>query len=122
MGLPERDDELVLLHNPRCSKSRGALALLQERGVEFRERRYLDDPLTRDELVELGRRLGGRAIDWVRTGEAAFGQAGLSAQSSDEELLDAVAAHPVLLQRPILIRGRRAAVGRPPEDLLALLD
>ena len=122
MALPESNEQMVLLHNPRCSKSRATLALLEERGAKFELREYLSDPLSRDELASLGERLGRPPRQWVRDKEAAFSEAGLSGESSDDELLDAVAAHPILMERPILVRGQRAAVGRPPEDVVALLD
>jgi len=112
----------VLLHNPRCSKSRETKALLESRGVAFEERCYLDEPLDRAELRDLAARLGKPIGEWVRRKEAAFAEAGLDAGSSDDALLDAVAAHPILMERPILVRGARAKVGRPPEDVLALLD
>lgn len=113
--------EIVLLHNPRCSKSRQALALLQARGVAVRERRYLEEPLTREELALLRRRLGRPPGEWVRRGEAAFAEAGLSAGSSEAEILDAMARHPILIERPIALRGERAVLGRPPEAVLHLL-
>jgi arsenate reductase len=118
--LPE-GDSLVLLHNPRCSKSRAAHALLTERGVSFAERRYLEDPLTRTELASLRERLGCPASQWVRSSEAAFGTAGLGERSDEAALLDAMAEHPILLERPVLVRGSRAVVGRPPERVLELL-
>jgi arsenate reductase len=121
MSLPGSDDQILLLHNPRCSKSRALRTLLEERGVAFEERRYLEDPLDREELEELHTRLGRPVIEWTRSGEPAFGEAGLEAQASDETLLDAIAAHPILLERPVLVRGRRAALGRPPEKALELL-
>ncbi len=119
-----RDDaaELVLLHNPRCSKSRAARALLAERGVAVRERRYLEQPLSPAELAALARRLGRPAREWVRRGEAAFAAAGLGPDSSEADILAALARHPILLERPIAIRGERAVVGRPPEAVLGLLD
>lgn len=120
MTLPR--DELVLLHNPRCSKSRQAKAMLEERGVAFRERCYLEEPLSRDELRDLAARLGRPAREWVRRKEAAFAEAGLDEEAKDGAILDAMAAHPILLERPILVRGERARVGRPPDDLLELLD
>ncbi|NNL67089.1 MAG: arsenate reductase (glutaredoxin) [Myxococcales bacterium] len=113
---------MVLLHNPRCSKSRATHALLEERAVSFEVRRYLDEPLSRDELDELARRLSRPVREWIRSGEAAFAEAGLDGDAKDEALLDAVAVHPILLERPILVAARRAIVGRPPEDVLALLD
>lgn len=121
MPLPESDTELLLLHNPRCSKSRRVKALLEERDLEFTERRYLDEPLDADELRDLAGRLGRPLAEWTRRKEAAFTEAGLSEESSAEELVAAVAAHPLLMERPILVRGGRARVGRPPEDVLELL-
>ena len=121
MGLPSSDDQVLLLHNPRCSKSRATLALLQQRGVDFALRDYLEDPLTEDELRGLCARLGERIGAFVRTGEKQFAASGLDGKSGDEESVAAVAAHPILLERPILIRGNRAAIGRPPERVLSLL-
>lgn len=121
MTLPSSDEQLVLLHNPRCSKSRATLALLEERGVAFEVRAYLEDPLSPDELQSLGERLGKPVREWVRSKEEPYTEAGLSRASSEAELIAATAAHPILMERPILIRGDRAIVGRPPEDVLALL-
>ena len=122
MALPQGDDAILLLHNPRCSKSRAALALLEQRGVAFEERRYLDDPLTADELRDLQERLGRPPREWLRTGEDAWKQAGLGSDAADAAVREAIAAQPILLERPILVRGSRAAVGRPPEQILELLD
>jgi arsenate reductase len=121
MGLTDFDDELLLLHNPRCSKSRSALALLEERGVAFRERRYLEDPLDRDELADLRERLGRPVAEWARTSEEPFGASGLSPEATDDELVALIADHPIVLERPIAVRGKRAVVGRPPENVLDLL-
>lgn len=122
MPLPQKDDRVLLLHNPRCSKSRATRALLEERGVSFDERLYLEDPLSRAELEDLQARLGKPPGQWVRRKEGAFAEAGLTDAAGDGELLDAIAAHPVLMERPIVVRGERAAIGRPPEDVLALID
>lgn len=113
-------DDWILLHNPRCSKSRKARELLASQGVELRERRYLDEPLTRTELDELRRRLGLPAGRWVRRGEEAFEKAGLDESSTEEQILDAMACHPILIERPILVGRDRAVVGRPPERVLEL--
>jgi arsenate reductase len=110
------------LHNPRCSKSRATLALLEERGVSFETRLYLEDPLDTQELGELGQRLGRPILEWTRKKEGAFGAAGLSKDSGDAEVREAMQAAPILMERPIVIRGDRAAIGRPPEDVLTLLD
>ncbi len=119
--LPDSDASLVLLHNPRCSKSRAARALLEERGLAFGERRYLDDPLTLVELYELAARLGRPPREWSRRGEEAWSAAQLADDADDDAILRAMAAHPTLIERPILVRGRRAVVGRPPERILELL-
>ena len=116
------DDRPVLLHNPKCSKSRAAKALLEERGVAFEIRLYLEAPLSRDELEDLRSRLGRPVDGWVRRGESAYGEAGLDADTSEPAVLDAMSAHPILMERPILVRGERAVVGRPPEDVLGILD
>jgi arsenate reductase len=118
--LPD-DDTLLLLHNPRCSKSRAARALLEARGVAFAERRYLEDPLSREELGDLRQRLARPAQEWLRRGEEAARDAGLEAGASEDAVLDAMAAHPILIERPIAVRGGRAVVGRPPENVLELL-
>lgn len=121
MSLPASDDATLLLHNPRCSKSRAAKALLEENGVAFEERLYLEDPLSQEELDELAARLDRPVAEWVRKGEAAFAAAGLASDSDDASLLRAMATHPILIERPILVRGSRAVVGRPPENVLELL-
>ncbi len=116
----------TLLHNPRCSKSRTAKALLDERGFRYEERRYLDQPLTPAELAVLRRRLGRPAREWIRASEPAFVEAGLGAEAkhdgTDEVMLAAMARFPVLIERPILILEDRAVVGRPPERVIQLLD
>ena len=115
-------DRLVLLHNPRCSKSRAAHALLEERGEPFDTRLYLEAPLSREELEELRRRLGRSPHEWVRRGEDAYARARLDGDSEATAVLDAIASHPILMERPIAIRADRAVVGRPPERVLLLLE
>jgi len=112
----------TLLHNPRCSKSRAAKAWLDEQKIAYQERRYLDEPLDAAELAELRKRLDRPAREWVRAGEAEYAEAGLGPGSDDKAILAAMARHPVLIERPILILGRRAAVGRPLEKIQELLD
>jgi arsenate reductase len=120
MSLPAKSDDVLLLHNPACSKSRATHALLRERGIAFRERSYLDDPLSVDELRELVRRLGASDLRWVRTGEPAWRASGLDACAPLERVLATVAACPELLERPVVVRAERAALGRPPESVLSL--
>lgn len=115
-------DTVTIYHNPRCSKSRAALALLQERNVPVRVVEYLKDPPSRSVLAALRKQLGLAPAEWIRTGEAAFKQAGLGKDSPEGVLLDAMAAYPILIERPIAVRGDRAVVGRPPARVLELLE
>ena len=112
--------DLTLWHNPRCGKSRAALALLTERGLSPTVRLYLKEPPTEAEIVELLRHLEVPAIGLVRTGERLFRDLDL-ADSDDTALVAAMAAHPILIERPILVTGDRAVIGRPPERILDLL-
>jgi arsenate reductase (glutaredoxin) len=113
--------ETVLLHNPSCSKSRTALSLLTDRGVSFSAREYLLEPLSRDELGALQVLLDLHPREWVRAGGPEWSESGLTLSSEAGSILDAIASWPALLQRPILIHGERALVGRPPTVLLELL-
>jgi len=122
LKLPTSQDEILFLHNPKCSKSRATLALIEERGVAFETRLYLENPLGQEELAELGRRLDKTPVEFTRAGQAEFKDAGLDSSSSADEILGAMAASPILMERPILVRGERAKIGRPPEDVLLLLD
>jgi len=117
MALPASDDELLLLHNPRCSKSRAALALLEASGLAFRVRDYQAEPLSRAELADLARRLGRPPAEWVRRSQAEYAEAGLGPDAKDTAILAAMAKNPILIERPILVRGVRAVVGRPPENV-----
>lgn len=113
----------VLYHNPRCSKSRAALDLLQENGIEPEIVRYLDEPLDAQALRDLTRKLGIRPRELLRSGEDEYRSLGLADESVDDDaIIKAMAAHPRLIQRPILVRGDRAVIGRPPERVLELLD
>lgn len=112
--------DLTLWHNPRCGKSRAALALLTERGLSPTVRLYLKEPPTEAEIVELLRHLEVPAIGLVRTGERLFRELDL-ADSDDTALVAAMAAHPILIERPILVTGDRAVIGRPPEKILDLI-
>ena len=114
-------DTLVIYHNPGCSKSRSALALLQARQVPLQVIEYLKQPPARAELVALSRKLGLPPAQWIRAGEAEYRAAGLSADSGDDALLDAMTQYPILIERPIVVCGDRALVGRPPERVLELL-
>ncbi|MBN7798479.1 arsenate reductase (glutaredoxin) [Parahaliea mediterranea] len=114
--------DYVIYHNPRCSKSRNTLALLQERGVEPDVVLYLESPPDAGALEALLQKLGKTPAELVRRGEAEYKDLGLGKDSSDDELLRAMASHPKLIERPIVVRGDRAVLGRPPENVLELLD
>lgn len=112
---------LILWHNPRCSKSRQALALLEERGAEVTLRLYLDDTPNLDELRVAQTALGLSAVEMMRTKEAAFKELGLTKEMPDDALLQAMAEQPKLIERPVLFAGDKAVIGRPPERVLDLL-
>lgn len=110
----------TIWHNPRCSTSRATLKLLEERGITPEFRLYLQDPPSEAELRAALKALGLPALALVRQKEAAFREAGVSKTSSDDDLIAAMAAHPVLIERPVVFHQGRAALGRPPEAVLAL--
>lgn len=116
------NDPVTLYHNPRCSKSRAALALLQEHGVEPRIVHYLETPPSRATLAQLIKRLGIPAEALVRKGEEIYKAEFKGRTMDDAAWLDALAAHPKLIERPIAVRGDRGVIGRPPERVLELLD
>jgi arsenate reductase len=114
--------DLTLYHNPRCSKSRGALELLEGRGLTPTVVRYLDTPPDAAQLRDLLGKLGIGARNLLRTGEDEYKTLNLAdASLSDEQLIAAMAAHPKLIERPILIAGDKAVIGRPPEKILEIL-
>lgn len=109
-------------HNPRCSKSRAALALLHERGAEVRIRRYLEDAPTLEALAAAHKALGSPPVlSMMRTGEKTFRDLGLSKTDDDARLMAAMADNPILIERPLAIKGDHAVIGRPPETVLKLL-
>jgi arsenate reductase len=113
---------VTIWHNPRCSKSRQTLALLQENGVTPTIREYLRQPPGKAEVETLLDMVGGEPGALIRDGEAEFKALGRKkAGMSRAEIVEAIVAHPVLLQRPIVVAGEKAAIGRPPEAVLPLL-
>jgi arsenate reductase len=113
---------IEIFHNPRCSKSRATLTLLEERGLEPDIRLYLEDPPDPAELHSILRRLGISARELLRKGEAEFRELGLAdAALSEDALIGAMCANPRLIERPIVLNGGRAAIGRPPESVLDIL-
>lgn len=114
--------DLTLYHNPRCSKSRSALELLEARGLAPTVVRYLDTPLDATQLQALLAKLGMDARQLLRSGEDEYKALGLADTSlSEAQLIAAMAAHPKLIERPILEVGDRAVIGRPPENILEIL-
>jgi arsenate reductase len=112
-----------IYHNSRCSKSRGTLELLQARGIEPEVVNYLDTPPSAKELKALLRLLGMTPRQLLRTGEAEYQELGLADPSmGDEAIVQAMVAHPKLIERPIVVANGKAAIGRPPEAVLAILS
>ncbi len=115
--------EITIYHNPRCSKSRAALALLEENDITPNIVYYLDTPPSQDQLQALLSKLGMGIRDILRRSEAEYDEFNLGDTDLNEEIIfDIVCKHPKLIERPILVRGDRAIIGRPPENALQLLD
>ena len=112
--------EVKIYHNPRCSKSRQTLALLQEQGIDPEIIEYLKTPPDEKTLDTLLKKLGMEPDDLIRKNEAVYKELGL-AQANRAQLLSAMVTNPVLIQRPIVVKGRQARLGRPPEDVLEIV-
>lgn len=113
----------TLYHNPRCSKSRAALELLEQRGADVTVIRYLETPPSKQELKDVLQKLNLTPRDIMRKGEAIYKELNLNDESlSDDALIDAMIANPILLERPIYVQDDRAAVGRPIENIINILD
>lgn len=115
--------DVIILHNPRCSKSRQTLALLEENGVTPKVVQYLKTPLSKTELDEVFEKLGITSVrEMMRTKEPEYKAANLNDPNlSTSALLDAIAKTPKLLERPIVINGESARIGRPPENVLEIV-
>ena len=103
---------MIIYHNPRCSKSRQALGILRENGEEPEVAEYLKAPLGQAELAGLLKKLGVPAHDLLRTQEDEYDELGLSPDTPAEDILTAIVSHPILLERPIVVKGRRAVIAR----------
>jgi arsenate reductase len=114
--------KVTLYHNPRCSKSRQALALLEDRGLEIEVIRYLDDPPSSAALQKICKSLGIPPLKLIRRKEKRF-KLGLSAADKRPagEWCRIMAENPILIERPIAVQGKKAALGRPPESVLSIL-
>jgi len=114
--------DVTIYHNPRCSTSRNALALLQERGIEPRVIEYLKTPPSRAELKAIAKATGEPLRALVRAKQAEYAELGLDDPAlTDDQLIDAMLAHPVLINRPIVVTPRGARLGRPLERVLEVL-
>ena len=115
--------DLTIWHNPRCSKSRAAKQILDDRGVAYEERRYLDDAPTADELDAVLTALGKEPWDIARLGEDVAKELGLRSLAHDRQSwIEVLVANPILIERPIVVRGDgEARLGRPPESVQELL-
>lgn len=113
--------ELTIYHNPKCSKSRETLALIRDSGIEPRVIEYLKTPPSATEIATIARKLGMPAAELVRTSETVFREKYAGKPLSDKDSIAAIVADPILLQRPIVVRGEEAVIGRPPENAKRLL-
>tara|TARA_B100000902_G_C27218039_1_gene868089 strand:- start:93 stop:446 length:354 start_codon:yes stop_codon:yes gene_type:complete len=113
--------EVVIFHNPRCSKSRKALDILQENGISPKIVQYLKKPPTKEEISLILQKLNKEPIDIIRKNET-FYKENLKSLSLDREgWIETLSKHPILIERPIIIRGEKAVLGRPPENVLKLI-
>lgn len=108
---------ITIYHNPRCSKSRQGLALLEQSGKEFEIIKYLDDNISYKQLEIIISKLGIKPIDLIRKNEAIWKSDYKGKILSDDEVIKTMLAHPKLIERPIVINGNKAVVGRPPESI-----
>jgi arsenate reductase len=113
---------MKILHNPRCRKSREGLKILEDSGQDFTIVEYLKEPLTKEELTDVLSKLDMSAMDLVRKNEKEWKENFKGQEMSEEEVVAAMVAHPKLIERPIVISGDRAVVGRPPENINQLLN
>jgi arsenate reductase len=110
-------------HNPRCSKSRETLALLTARGIEPQIVLYLDEPPSAEEIRKAATALGCSVRDMMRTKEPAYNELGLDhREMGDSDLAKAMSENPILIERPVVFKSKKAALGRPPEAVLVLFD
>ncbi len=114
--------KLTIMHNPRCSKSREALKILEENGINAEVVKYLETPLTKEEIKELLKMLGLNARDLMRTKEEIYKELNLKNVEDEEKLIEAMAEHPRLIERPIVIKDAKAVIGRPPSKIVDFLN
>jgi len=113
--------KISIWHNPRCSKSRNSMALLEEKGVDVEVLKYIDKPPTKEELKTLLSQLAMNARELMRTKENAYKELGLKDVEDEEQLIEAMVTNPKLIERPIVIKDGKAVIGRPIENVVELL-
>lgn len=114
--------DVIIYHNPRCSKSRATLALLRERGIEPDIVEYLKNPPDEHELARILGMLEMDPLELMRKGEDEYAELGLEEKKDDHaELIKQMLAHPILIERPIVVKDNKARIGRPPENVLEIL-
>lgn len=116
----ETDLSVVVWHNPRCSKSRQTMELLEEKGVEAEVVKYLEVSQSVESIKDVLKKLNISARDLMRTKEDEYKSLGLKDETDEDKLIEAMATHPKLIERPIVIKGNKAVLGRPPEKVLEL--
>ena len=115
--------EIILYHNPRWGKSRGAVQLLEQNGVEFTKVEYLKNPLNRNEILSLSNKLGMAPSGFVRKNETSYKENNFGEILNDDEAMaEAIEKFPKIMERPIAVKGAKAVIGRPPENVLTLVD
>lgn len=113
--------KVTIYHNPRCSKSRQSLAILQDKGIEAKVTEYLKDTPSRQELEAIIDKLGISACELIRKGEAEFKENFKGKELSEADCIKAMVEFPKLIERPIIVTGNKAVIGRPPERVLEIL-
>lgn len=110
---------ITIYHNPRCTKSRKTLELLEHKGLEFETILYLNTPPSASELKSISEKLGLSAQEFIRKAE--YAKLGIEPAQGEQALFEQMSAHPILIERPIVINGGKARIGRPPENVLDIL-
>jgi arsenate reductase (glutaredoxin) len=110
-----------IIPNPRCGKSRAGMLFLEERGIKFEEIRYLENPMTKKEIITILKKLGIKPFEWVRKNEEIYKTRFKGLNMSDDEWIDALVEFPVLMERPVVIHGEKAIIGRPVELIANIL-
>ena len=113
--------KVTIWHNPRCSKSREALKLLEEQGAEVEVFKYLDEEISKEDIQNILKMIGASPRDIMRTKEPIYKELGLKNVEDDEKLIEAMVEHHKLIERPIVIKEGKAIIGRPPTKVLELL-